>query len=425
MAGMKRNILANYLGAGCVALGPVLALPWYLSALGPELFGLIGFVSMVVALLGLLDAGMSQALVRAVAIHFKGDGGSGGRTADLLLGFERIYWGFAIGAGGLILLLSNKIATQWLVLDKGSVNQGQYALWGAAVIFMLQFPGSLYRSVLVGAQEQVYLNGTLAGGAVIRHLGGVLVISAWPVLSAYLVWHALIAGLETILRAWLAWHTLGSKRRSRRWDDAQMRDLWKAVAGMSAATWLGALTVQMDKIFVSKMVDIEQFGYYTIAAAVASGLLQLVYPVMQAALPLAVQLRSDHLGLRRLSFRLFGIFALMVVGGGLGFALLGQWALEIWLKSPIAVESVYPVLALLLVGTALNALYNVGYMHWIVHEKIRRVVQVNALALLLSLLVIPPLVSFYGPIGAAFGWLAINLVGFILSLEWIKKSSYE
>jgi hypothetical protein len=31
------------------------------------------------------------------------------------------------------------------------------------------------------------------------------------------------------------------------------------------------------------MVDIEQFGYYTIAATVATGFLQLVYPLMQAA----------------------------------------------------------------------------------------------------------------------------------------------
>ena len=182
--------------------------------------------------------------------------------------------------------------------------------------------------------------------------------------------------------------------------------------------------MQKDKIFVSKLVDIEQFGYYTIAATVATGLLQLVYPLMQAALPRAVQLRDDGLGLRRLSVRLSGIFALLVVGGGLGFAVLGKWGLMLWLKDPVAVEFVYPILSLLLVGTALNALYNVGYMHWVVHEKTQRIMQVNALALLLSLLLIPPLVIAYGPIGAAFGWLTINMIGFVLSLEWLKKSSH-
>jgi O-antigen/teichoic acid export membrane protein len=420
---MKRNIIANYFGAGCVALAPVLALPWYLSSLGPEMFGLIGFVALVQALMGLIDAGMSQALVRAFSVQIdEGVDGLAG-AADLLLGFERLYWSCALGAGALIFSFSHEIAAYWLVLEKVSVNQGQYALWGAAAIFMLQFPGSVYRSVLVGAQAQVQLNSVLAFAAVLRHLGGVVVVSIWPTLEAYLCWHALIAGLETLLRAWFAWHTLGSSRRKSRWDGVQMRHLWKTVARMSAATWLGALTVQMDKILVSKMVGIEQFGYYTIAATVATGVLQLVYPMMQAALPRAVQLRADELGLRRLSFRLSGMFALLVVGGGLGFAVLGKWVLALWLKDPAAVEFVYPILSLLLVGTALNALYNVGYMHWVVREKTQKIMQVNALALLLSLLLIPPLVTAYGPIGAAFGWLTINMIGFVLSLEWLKKSS--
>lgn len=420
---MKRNILANYVGAGCVALAPVLALPWYLSALGPQQFGLIGFVSMLQALLGLLDAGMSQALVRAVAIRI--DEGPYGRrqAAHLLLGFERVYWGFALGVGALILLLGGTIATRWLVLDAAYVAQGQYAVWGAAVIFMVQFPGSVYRSVLVGTQAQVRLNGVQAVGALVRHGGGVVLLSVWPTLITYLLWHALSAALETWVRANLAWHALGSNRRSCHWDITQMRKLRKVVLGMSAATWLGALTVQMDKILVSKMVDIEQFGYYTIAATVAAGLLQLVYPVMQAALPRAVQLRADPAALRRLSVRLFGMAALLVVGGGLGFAMGGKWVLQVWLKSPAAVTAIYPIMSLLLVGTALNAFYNVGYMNWVVHEKINRVSHVNALALLLSVVVIPPLVVSYGTIGAAFGWLIINLLGFVLSLEWLKKSS--
>ena len=74
---LKRNILANYLGTGVVALAPMLALPWYLAALGPKQFGLIGFIVMLQAVLGLLDAGMSQALVREIAVRLDSiDGGT-------------------------------------------------------------------------------------------------------------------------------------------------------------------------------------------------------------------------------------------------------------------------------------------------------------------------------------------------------------
>jgi hypothetical protein len=63
----------------------------------------------------------------------------------------------------------------------------------------------------------------------------------------------------------------------------------------------------------------------------------------------------------------------------------------------------------------------VGYIHWLVFEKLGRIFQVNVVAFMLSITVIPLLVTKFGMIGAAFGWLIINLVGFILSLEWIRN----
>ena len=112
---LRRNILANYLGTGAVVLAPILALPWYLSELGPKQFGLIGFIAMLQAILGLLDAGMSQALVREVAVRFDTTDQGRNRTASLLLGFERIYWVFALWAGFVVVLLADTIAKHWQI----------------------------------------------------------------------------------------------------------------------------------------------------------------------------------------------------------------------------------------------------------------------------------------------------------------------
>lgn len=422
---LKRNILANYLGAGTVALAPILALPWYLAVLGPKQFGLIGFIVMLQAVLGLLDAGMSQALVREITVRL--DSADGGRrsTAALLFGFERLYWLFALCAGCLTLLLADAIATHWLNLEGLPAASGREAIYGAAAIFAAQFPGSVYRSLLVGAQAQVTLNGIMLGGALLRHVGGVIVVLVWPTLPAYLVWHASIALLETLVRGRWAWRTLNVKRNQIKWEIKELRPTWRLVAGMSGATWLGALTVQMDKIVLSRMATIEQFGYYTVAAAVAAGMLQLVYPLVQAVLPRAIQLRAEPAALRSLGIKLAWLIGLLAGLGALIFITAGKWLLDAWLRNPEAVAVVYPLLAILLVGTGLNAFYNVGYINWIVHEKIHRVFQVNALALVLSVALIPPLVAWQGTIGAAFGWLAINLIGFVLSLEWLKRKQDE
>lgn len=422
---LKKNILANYLGAGAVALAPILALPWYLAALGSKQFGLIGFIVMLQALLGLLDAGMGQALVREIAVRLDPAGGGRSSAASLLFGFERLYWLFALCAGGITLLLADAIASHWLNLGGLSAASGREAIYGAAFIFAAQFPGSVYRSLLVGADAQIALNGIMLGGALARHAGGVIVVLVWPTLSAYLIWHASIALLETLVRGRWAWRTLNVKRSQTKWEIETLRPVWKMVAGLSGAVWLGALTVQMDKIILSRMVTIEQFGYYTIAATVAVGMLQLVYPLIQAALPRAVQLRAEPAALRNLSIKLAGLIGLLTALGALIFMVAGEWLLGIWLRNAEAVAIVYPLLSVLLLGTALNAFYNVGYINWIAHEKIYRVLQVNILALALSIALIPALIVWQGTAGAAFGWLAINLIGFMFSLEWLKRKQDE
>ena len=422
---LKRDILANYLGAGVAVLAPVVALPWYLAALGPDQFGLIGFIVMLQAVLGLIDAGMSQALVREITVRLDSPGRKRHGAAALLFGFERIYWLFGLGSGFVMVLLADLIATRWLNLKDMPIEVGKEAIYGAAALFAMQFPGSIYRSVLVGAQAQVILNGIVLSGALLRHIGGVIVVFIWPTLLAYLLWHGSVAFLETTFRGRYAWRALDIKRNQVGWEFSEVRAVWKIVAGLSGAAWLGALTVQMDKIFLSRSSTIDQFGYYMIAATVATGILQLVYPLIQAVLPRAVKLRAQPAALRALSVKLACLISLIAAIGAVAFVSAGKLMLNLWLRNSEAVQGIYQILAILLVGTSLNALYNVGYLNWLVYEKTHRVFQVNTLALVLSLAVIPPLVDLGGSVGAAFGWVTINLIGFLLSLEWIKKKSNE
>ncbi len=417
---LRSNILANYVGSGVVAISPILALPWYLSLLGAQQFGLLSFIATLQVFLTLIDAGMSQALVREFTLRLDSNKNSGLTAAALLFGFERIYWLFALIIGSLTMLLANFIATHWLNLGSLSTELGVQAVYGAAILFVVQFPGSVYRSLLVGGQAQVKLNGVMLTSALARHMGGVIVVLIWPTIAAYVVWHALIVFIETLVRAKFAWNLLAVKRNQIGWQIKELRPAWSLVVAMTSATWLGALTVQMDKIVLSKLVPIEQFGYYVIAATLATGVLQLIYPLVQAVLPRAIQLREQPLVLLNLNLKLLKSIAFVAILMLIGYVFLGKTMLNLWLKNWQVVDLVFPLLSVLLVGTFLNAFYNVGYINWIVHEKVKRIFQVNLISLILSVILVPILVIQYGSIGAAFSWLIINLIGLMLSLEWIK-----
>ena len=420
---LRRNILANYVGTGVVAISPILALPWYLSLLGVKQFGLLSFIATLQVVLTLIDAGMSQSLVREFTLRLDNKNDSKLKAAALLFGFERIYWLFALFMGGLTMLLASFIASHWLNLGGLATKLGVLAVYGAAVLFMVQFPGSVYRSVLVAGQAHVELNAVLVTSTLFRHIGGVVVLLFWPTIAAYIIWHALITLIDTLSRAKLAWNFLAVKRNQIGWKINELRPTWTLIASMTSATWLGALTVQMDKIVLSKMVSIEQFGYYVIATTLATGVLQLIYPLVQAVLPRAIQLREQPVILRKLNIKLLKSIAVIASLVFIGYILFGKTILAIWLKNLQIVDIIFPLLAVLLVGTFLNAFYNVGYINWIVHEKIKRIFQVNLISLILSIILVPIFVIHYGSVGAAFSWLIINLIGLIISLEWIKHKN--
>lgn len=416
-----RNVLANYVGAGVVVLAPIIALPWYLNALGAKQYGLVSFVAFLQAILGLLDAGVGQALIHEFAVRYGASGSARRDAAVILYGFERIYWIFSFCVGCGLFLLAGVISEYWLRLDGISTSLGVSAVYGSAIIFMFQFPGFVYRSFLVGAQAQTSLGVVTTVVALLRHGGAVWILQVYPTLYAYIAWHAMCLLLETLGRAILAWKVLNIERKMIQWDIVILQTTWKHVFGLSGATLLGVLTTQVDKVLLSRMVPVEDFGKYMIASTLSLGILQLIAPLIQAVQPRAIQLRASPEKLKQLYIKLILIIGVIILFGGGIFLGLGEWILLVWLKNVHVVAYIYPIMIVLLLGTALNALYNVGYLDWIVHKNVRGIRNVNILSLILSILIIPVLVSLLGVVGAAFGWVVVNVIGLLLSLGWVRR----
>lgn len=422
---LRKNAIANYIGTGATSLAPILALPWYLMALGPQQFGLLGFVATLQMLLNIIDAGMGQALVRELSVSATNPGSTQARTAALVYGFERVYWLTSLVVGGAILLLQGVITTHWLHLDAETMPIGKIAIYGAVLLFAVQFPGSLYRSVLIGSERQIVLNKIMLLSALARHGGGVIAVMQWPTLKCYLVWHIGVGLLETMARARCAWTTIGCRRSDTYWQPTVIKDCWPAIASLAAASGLGALTTQLDKVLLSRSIPLADFGYYVIAASLAGGVLQLVYPFIQAALPQVIRLRDNAKALKNLYAKMFYLILFAATLGLSAYGLCGHLLLNLWLKNSDVAGHVYPLLGMLLLGAILNAFYNIGYTHWMAKGRTTRILQVNCIAFVLCLLIIPPSVERFGTIGATTGWLIINLLGLAMSLPGVLATMHE
>lgn len=252
----------------------------------------------------LLECGISQVSSREFAVRMDNATIDCVNSAQLLFSLERIYWGASISAGLVLFALADVITRRWLSLDSQSYRFGIEAIYGAGAIFAIQFPGALYRCFLANSNKQVVLNSIVVTAMIGRHLTCVLLLFIWPTLFTYLIWQFIAVGIETFTRSQYSWKFVDTSRRNLRWDYNKIKPVLMSSRKMSAAVILGPLTSQMDKLFLSWMVPIEQFGYYVIASTLANGVLQVIQPLVLAVSPRIMQSISDPVVLRQINVRL-------------------------------------------------------------------------------------------------------------------------
>jgi O-antigen/teichoic acid export membrane protein len=281
---VRQNIIANFAGRVWSALMALAFLPLYVRFLGIESYGLIGFFISLVALLSIFDMGLSATLSKEMA-RLSVRPGKEREARDLVRTFELIYWGTGILLGGGIALLAPLIARGWLNAQGVAVQTMEEAILIMGLAVALQWPNSLYSGGLMGLQRQVLLNAIRAGTTTLQAGGAVLVL--WlvsPTIYAYFLWQILIGALHTAIVGAALWKSLpaGTNAVFRK---VLLANNWRFAGGMTGITVLVVILTQTDKIVLSKMLSLELFGYYSLAAVIASAVYYISNPIFSALFP--------------------------------------------------------------------------------------------------------------------------------------------
>lgn len=415
----KWNVLAAYIGAGVAIAAPLIATPWYLSLLGPEAYGLICFITTIQSLIGMIDAGLSQSLIREFATKTEYNKTEQANTENLFLACEKLYGIIALAIGAIIFLSSDWIAHYWI--KTSNVSQAHHALQLTAILIAVQLPGSIYRTILLSWNAQIPLNTITSLFTILRHGLGVLLLVLSSSIHTYLIWAITSTLIENISRRKIARNILppSSDRKSARLND--LTKIWRQTAALSTATLLSALTLQADKFILAALLPVEQLGYYTIASTIALSTLQLIYPLTSNALPKLINIRSNKLQRRQFNLHLLATILGLSCLIAIGTILFGKYAILLWLGNENTATIVTKTVETLLIGTFLNALYNIGYLNWLTDQHIISILKTNAISLILTISLSPLLITHFGTQGAAFGWITINLLGLAASLGWARN----
>jgi O-antigen/teichoic acid export membrane protein len=396
--------------------------PVYVRLLGVEAYGLIGIFSALIAWLALLDAGLKPALARGIA-QFTG-GGEVDDAWDLLRSIEILCVGVGVMIGLGALICANFIATSWISATQIQYEVITYSVAYMGVIAGLRFVEGIYSSCLSGLQRHVSMNAISIVMATIRSFGAVAVLT-WieSSLKAFFVWQ-LIISLITLLICWrIAYQAMPTPRRRPRFSIDIIVDSWRFAGGMLLITFLALMLTQIDKILLSTLITLEDFGKYTLASIAASALFTLITPITVTFLPRLTQLyatRQD--GTFAKTFHQ-GAQMVTVIGGSVASVVIcnSETLLRVWLQDSVLAHQTSSLLSLLLAGNLMNGLCHMPYQAQLAHGITRFAVLVNACAAAVLIPLIFIIVPIHGAIGAAAIWASLNLCYLVVNTIFVSR----
>ncbi|HNW44189.1 MAG TPA: oligosaccharide flippase family protein [Elusimicrobiales bacterium] len=415
---LKKNIAANFAGSAWQALMGLVFAPFYIKLMGVESWGLVGVFSMLQALFGLLDMGLSSTLNREMA-RLSVLPAKEREMRDLVRTLETLYWGVAVLIGIAVIALSPFIAQHWVKTVHLSANTVEQAILLMGFVMAIQMPIGFYSGGLLGLQKQVRLN--LINGGISTLRGAGVALALWlvsPTIQAFFICQVVISALNVALLAVYLWRELPATGEKAAFRSRLLRGVWKFAAGMGGMTLIGAILTQLDKIILSKMLSLELFGYYTLAGIVAMNLNRFLGPVYSALYPRFTQLVSfnDEEGIRRLYHQSCQFLAVLLLPVALVVAAFSREILLLWTQDPVIAERTHLLVSVLICGTALNGLMYPTYILQLAFGWTKIGLQISSFLAVIFIPAIILLTRNFGAAGAASAWVALNIVYILIGV---------
>ena len=420
---LKANIAANLFGNGCTALISILFIPLYLKYIGPEGYGLIGIFASLQVVLSLLDTGLSTTLNKEIA-RLGVLPNTQLQMRNLVKTLGSVYWLIAFIAGIIALCISPLIAQHWVHPKDLSVQTITSAFILLSVSIVFQFPSGFYSGGLLGLQRQVILNVLRVLFATLKSVGALVVlIFVSKSVVAFFSWTLFISILQAFTYKYCLWFYLPKVNIKPVFDKQELKRIWRFAAGMTAIGLTGILLTQVDKIILSKILPLEEFGYYTFAFTVGSIMYMIVGPISQSYFPKFSTLLSQNkiAELNKLYHQSCQMVTLLVIPFAIFLSLFSKEILFLWTHNSTTVESTWRITSVVALAVAIHCLMYMPYMLCLANSHTKLAFYTNIIILIF---LIPGTIfsaMHFGGLGGATCWLIITIIYFFINPVMIHR----
>lgn len=414
---LKRNILANYASQLYVTLIGIVMVPLYIKYMGAEAYGLVGFFAMLQAWFTLLDMGLTPTMARETA-RFRGGATDALSYRRLVRALEGVFLAVALAGGGATFAAARYIARDWLQASQLPITEVMSAIQLMAVIIAMRWMCGLYRGAISGSERLVWLGGYNSFIATMRFIGVLpILIFVGVTPTIFFSYQFSVAVLELAGLLSQAYRLLPSIPQGKRlpWSWSPLKPVVKFALTIAFTSSVWVLVTQTDKLVLSKLLPLADYGYFTLAVLVASGVMVISGPISGAIMPRMAKLEAvgDHAGLIRIYHQSTQLVAVIAGAASITVAFFAEPLLWAWTGDKNLAHQAAPILVLYALGNGILAVSAFPYYLQYAKGDLRLHLIGNALFVVLLIPSIIWAASHYGGVGAGYVWLAMNVVYFV------------
>jgi O-antigen/teichoic acid export membrane protein len=383
----------------------ITTMPVYAGTMASTEWGLVAFCATVQNFVLIIERILAPLMARDVASVTRPEG-----VWRVFQAYSRLY--NLMAATGLAFAL-------FLVLISRTTNCCGLALladaplvWcGAMAQLSFQLANASATGYWNGTQQQHKSNRRAFGFAALKHTVALVVVTQFAAFAvAYVVTFAAVGYLELLFNRRNVLRDIELTDVSG--DSSFFRLAHGALAGYVAASLLGMLSSQVDRLVLAATLPVADFGSYYLVSTIALMLLHLQAPIHRALLPLMVRNSETT---RDTAFLLCLSFFLVVLPS-LSVALFAEPLLHMWLASPnwkfaaTVTDAMTSTLRLLAVAVAASTVFSPVSILLLRDRRYLDMAVINLLQLMAASAVLFFVASEQGLIAGGYAWLAGSVV---------------
>jgi O-antigen/teichoic acid export membrane protein len=283
-----------------------------------------------------------------------------------------------------------------------------------AISVALRWMGGLYRGVVTGAEKLVWLSGFNALIATLRFIAVFATMWLYGFTPFVFFIHQLVVALLEVVGLFAMSTCLIPSRHNLEgaigWSFHPVKPVLKFALTIAFTSSVWILVTQTDKLVLSGILPLAEYGYFTLAVLVASGIMVITMPISSAIMPRMARLHAEgkHAELIQIYRNATQLVSVIAGSAAITIAFYAEPLLYAWTGDRELAAQSTPILRLYAIGNGFLSLAAFAYYLQYALGNLRYHLIGNAVMVVTLLPTVIIAATYWGGVGAGYVWVAVN-----------------